>query len=546
MKRFAIIVLILLCTAGLLSACGQEYVYPGSYTVTFVTGVGADFTIVTNGNQIIRMPEDPVRQGYVFGGWFYDEGIWNNPFTSKSLAYNPITEDLTVYAKWNYASAEEAVIADGLYKGSAADEVIGEIIDALALPQNFSATVTDTDGEPFNVSYVATQQGFRLKMEYEEYTEYYAPNAYGYYYMRTEGEEGVYSIVSAEYAASVRDSFLPKAYLSDMSSQISALRDRKAHAVAAHFGEGFLEGVENSVRVLGTVAHINFAYLYCEDNQLYRYTLSAAISASAVEEISITRAVDSRARYAENPSESAANMVYTYGGVIINVPAVTNLEYLGGNISEDEVLVRFDTGTGDALSPITTDAYAELTLPQATLTGRTLAGWYDESGLHRYGGAGDTIDLYNRDITLYAVFEEVLPVFELDGGHFDTELYDVYTYDALDAFVPQKAGYRFTGWYMDVALTVPCENYHVAYTATSTVYAGWALCQKVDFVTNNGKFMPSAYIAPGGELDIDALPAPYKEGYTFVGWCSDAALLNLYAGGSLEGTYTLYAKYTAN
>ncbi|MCR4661623.1 MAG: leucine-rich repeat protein, partial [Clostridia bacterium] len=41
------------------------------------------------------MPNDPVRLGYVFGGWYY-ESTCENKFSTK----DGITEDITLYAKW--------------------------------------------------------------------------------------------------------------------------------------------------------------------------------------------------------------------------------------------------------------------------------------------------------------------------------------------------------------------------------------------------------------------------------------------------------------
>jgi len=544
-KRIAIIILILLCTAGLLAACGPEYVYPGTYIVTFITQTGTDCTVETNGNQIIRMPDDPVRAGYVFNGWFYDDGVWGQEFKNDSLAFVPITENLTVYAKWNYATPESEIIADGLYKGEEANGVIEDIMIALAVPANFVAQATEGSGVQYAVSYATTSQGFRLKLEYEDYTEYYTPNADGYYYIRTDGEGGEYDIVSAEYAASIRDQYLPKACLSVMAEEINTLATVNAPTVSAYFGEGFLQGIENSVRVRGTVTEINLISLAYENDQLYRYTLTASTSATAVGEISMAQTVDSRARYSENPLEYEVSMSYTYGGASISVPTVADMTYLGGNVSEETVQINYATHLSNSVYSDFAAAYSEVTLLMVEFSGRTFSGWYDASSLHCYGGEGSTLNLHNRDITIYALWDEILPAFSLDGGYFDVELYDVYAYDALGTFVPRKTGYKFTGWFMDAGLTDPCADHDTVYTAESVVYAGWTLCNKIDFVIDNGKFMPCAYIAPGDEYILQTLPSPYKEGVTFYGWYTDAALMHPYQGGSLEGVYTLYARYVA-
>ena len=65
-------------------------------TVIFdVNGHGEDFTkIVTKGDPVVK-PDDPKAKGYDFGGWFKDKDC--------TTAYDfgtPVTEDITIYAKW--------------------------------------------------------------------------------------------------------------------------------------------------------------------------------------------------------------------------------------------------------------------------------------------------------------------------------------------------------------------------------------------------------------------------------------------------------------
>ena len=51
---------------------------------------------------MITMPDDPVREGYTFGGWYWDNGVWEKPFTINSVLDQPLSGkmELTVYAKW--------------------------------------------------------------------------------------------------------------------------------------------------------------------------------------------------------------------------------------------------------------------------------------------------------------------------------------------------------------------------------------------------------------------------------------------------------------
>ena len=78
---------------------------PVTYTVTFETGEGSDVDDqVVNENETAVEPKDPTREGYTFGGWYLDEEC-TIPFDFST----PITEDITLYAKWTKNAEPEPV-----------------------------------------------------------------------------------------------------------------------------------------------------------------------------------------------------------------------------------------------------------------------------------------------------------------------------------------------------------------------------------------------------------------------------------------------------
>lgn len=87
-------VILALVFAFALTACGKV-----SLKLTFKVD-GVDYaTISTSGDEVIKMPENPTKDGYEFDGWFWDEGTWQRPFTANSLVDTPISSDTSVYAK---------------------------------------------------------------------------------------------------------------------------------------------------------------------------------------------------------------------------------------------------------------------------------------------------------------------------------------------------------------------------------------------------------------------------------------------------------------
>lgn len=73
------------------------------YRVTFDAGNGTSMPVVAiAAGKTVRRPADPVRAGYVFGGWFADEAL-----TIPWDFDRPVTSALTLHAKWTPVSAPD-------------------------------------------------------------------------------------------------------------------------------------------------------------------------------------------------------------------------------------------------------------------------------------------------------------------------------------------------------------------------------------------------------------------------------------------------------
>ena len=56
-------------------------------------------TIDTTGSEEISLPENPTKEGYNFDGWFWDKDTFSRAFTARSLLDEPLSSDMSVYAK---------------------------------------------------------------------------------------------------------------------------------------------------------------------------------------------------------------------------------------------------------------------------------------------------------------------------------------------------------------------------------------------------------------------------------------------------------------
>lgn len=89
------LLLLFLPLALLFSACGNI-----EFKIKFIVD-GQEYAVVnTAGNETISMPENPAKTNYEFDGWYWDENVWQNPFTPNSLLNKSLSSNINIYSKW--------------------------------------------------------------------------------------------------------------------------------------------------------------------------------------------------------------------------------------------------------------------------------------------------------------------------------------------------------------------------------------------------------------------------------------------------------------
>src|SRR5690554_2410507 len=98
-KKMRLFSLVLgLISVLLLSACTNSV----EFTINFDSNGGSEVSsIKTDGTSSITLPNDPIKDGYSFAGWYWDNSTFRDLFTVNSLLERGISGNLTVYAKWN-------------------------------------------------------------------------------------------------------------------------------------------------------------------------------------------------------------------------------------------------------------------------------------------------------------------------------------------------------------------------------------------------------------------------------------------------------------
>lgn len=91
-KLVALLALVCLMVIGVTSCAAVKF------DINFMVDGESYGKIITTGKEILSLPDDPKKEGYTFDGWYWDEGIWEKPFTANSLLDAPLTSNLSVYA----------------------------------------------------------------------------------------------------------------------------------------------------------------------------------------------------------------------------------------------------------------------------------------------------------------------------------------------------------------------------------------------------------------------------------------------------------------
>lgn len=116
------------------------------YDVTFKHNNGqADTLIKVYGNDLVPIPETPIRNGYTFIGWYID----NTYTTAWNFDVDKVTDHITLYAGWKYSAPQEYRVTFKPNNGDP-DSIVIVPADSIIPPP----TIPTMDGYAFNGWYV--------------------------------------------------------------------------------------------------------------------------------------------------------------------------------------------------------------------------------------------------------------------------------------------------------------------------------------------------------------------------------------------------------
>lgn len=224
----------------------------------------------------------------------------------------------------------------------------------------------------------------------------------------------------------------------------------------------------------------------------------------------------------------------------------------------------FIEGTLDQTKTIVTnDDFIIEEIPDATLDGHILLGWYlvkdglefpvqdviENSPSISFESIVAPIDFVNYhfevDTTVYAIWDQAVQevMFDANGGKFivitevdgEETISEISTIRMItdeDGFVTQpseqitRPGFRFLGWGLNPGSTDLIDLSRYAFTTKTTVYAVWEMILTVTFDANKGIFETSNATTVDVEIQngsvIPPSEPPIRLGYAFGGWASSS------------------------
>lgn len=489
------------------------------YYIAFQSNGGSFVDAITGKyNAEIKKPEDPVRLGYTFAGWYEDMDL-TIPYTIPETMPE---EDRLVYAKWEAADVGYTVVdyiegTNGTYEAQTPVKMSGRTEEKVSpvpaertgfvTPPQLTETVKADGSLVINYYYARNKytQTFKSEKETENGTETEViadgnyrygtmmptPAVYrpGYEFLGWEDEEGA---------------GVPKEVPSENKTYIAKWKA--------------LEGITYTVKY----------YVQNTDNSGYSLSETAALTGQMGEEVT-AKAADLDEKVYHLKGELPKGTIKEDGSLVLKVYYDLNeykltFDAKGGESDQTEVTARY----GDKIAS-----------PMPTRKGYVFEGWYtDKDFKNRFDGT-----MTDKDLTLYAKQTPVMSSYtvyhykeSVDGSYFGLTDEEVLSGLTESEVTPQPKQYE--GFTSPEAKTGQVNGWggpDIWYHYKRNSY-------NLTYVLNNGEDNKISKV----RYEADITNTPSRTGYAFAGWYTDEALTQSYVQTTMPAhDLTLYAKWEA-
>ena len=498
-----------------------------SYSVTFENnGHGEKPAKLFNVSVLPNPLPELSAEGWVFEGWYKDIAL-----TTRAVAGEAFTDNITLYAKWSEISSYKVTFENNGHGNS-----VLPLFKVTALPDslpklkengyNFEGWYFDSEFTIPAFANAKISKDVTLYAKWSEILSYkvtFENNNHGYDYG---------SIENVTHLPSILPVLVEEGYEFD----------------GWYFDSEFAKLAVGNTKLTSNVT------LYAKWKEL-KYQITYNVNGHGIQPQDVK---DVNKLPEKLPVLSEEGFIFEgwFTNVGLTVSAVTGAPVaknttLYARWTEIAYTISFNiNGHGTALNPINKAKTIPSNLPTLLDNGWIFEGWYTDSSLTTPVVSGSQL---LENITLYAKWREVS---ETDGtftitfnnngyGETPTEINNVTSLPAkLPILTSDDA--EFIGWFKDSELTIVAIS-GSKINSDTVLYAKWSTAQttfSVSFAVNGfGKDINTL-------TGLTALPTPlptlYATGYEFIGWYTDEELTDkAQAGATITSDTVLYAKWQA-
>jgi uncharacterized repeat protein (TIGR02543 family) len=525
-----------------LGACGVQGDI--SYNLSFDSNGGSPVeTMITDGKSEINIPDEPLRNGFTFLGWFFDNNTFQIPLTLTSFIEKPISKNITVFASWSALTFTITFESNG---GSFVSPIILNTNQNISFPPN-----PTKPGNSFGGWYIDNQ------LETKFTSGRMPPNDLTLYARWLNPYENFYSNLNLEEVDYTWDDDLPyKRHL------ISFRDDDDVKSESIYF---FSDGEIKYIYYYRSGSLSNTGIIY---EQTWRHTITTHI-----DDIKSFRIFMSENRVTKKPNLPQTSITYeseATNGKLTNISSYaatytfnnSSWNLINHNDDPNEVIkdfylnlkkvisnvftfndfnIFFEVNGGISLPSMTVTKNSPLNLPVPTKTGYSFKGWYTDIELS-VKFTLSRMPPYN--LILYSKWEinQYTINFDTNGGSLISSIKGNYGDQVIIPDNPVREEGEFMGWFSDETLNEPFTIPQTIPAQNLTIYAKWSMNQYyATFYTNGGDVLPSQLIDFGS-----IVPTPTKLGHTFTGWFLDEELMMPGPSEMPSENVTLYARWTIN
>ena len=567
---------------------------PNDNTIVFnAMGGSAVQTTTVKTDAKITKPDDPTRTGHTFGGWYTDQNC-----TRAWEFDNTVSGSMTLYAKWTANQytvtfdAKGGVLTDaGGRKAVTYGAAYGDLPAPTRAGYDFAGWFTAEGDSGTQVTAETMVSMMAAHTLYARWTAGEADYTVRHLWQNTEddgytqhetetksGTTGQQTAAEAKsYTGFTAQSVTQAEIKADGSTTIEIKYDRTRHTVTWKNGSDVLR-TDTNVKYGAKPVYSGEPPAKTATGHTFVFTgWNTAENGSGTALTSSTTVTEDVTYYAQFSDSANTYQItyenvsgatngnpasYTYGtSVTLQAPAKSGHSFDGwydnAECTGDAVSEISATETGNKTfyakwTPIkytvsweanggtlngsytngTVDYGTVITKPTPTREGYTFIGWEPE--------VPATVPDQNSTFTAQWKLNQYTLSWNANGGTL-TGSYTSGTVDygtVITAPVPTRTGYTFTGWDPNVPNTMPDSNQSFTAQWTANTYT-------VTLDANGGSVNPSsAEVTYDG--DYGTLPTPFRQGYTFTGWFTEAdGGSKVESGTSVNRTedHTLYAHW---